>query len=322
MLLLDRRRFNALIPAAALAASGAAFAQGKTLRILVGYAAGGAADTVARAVAEGLRDSGFNAIVENRPGAAGRLATDALLLAPADGNTLVMTPTGNLTLAPHIFKAARHDLLAQLSGVGTAARMSFAIAVAANSPAKTLQDYLAQAKADPHLATYGTPGAGTAMDFIGQMLSKDAKVALTGVPYKGGSAAVTDAIGGTLPAVITTLPNLLAMHRSGKLRLLATSDGETNPAVPGVPTFKSQGFPGLVVTETFAFFAKAGTAGAMVGELNRAITAAVKSPKVAAILQKAEYEPRSMAPDELNAMIKTEYTRWAEIVKATGYTAE
>lgn len=317
---INRRRFSAILPAM-LAPAGAVRAQDRNVRILVGYAAGGAVDLVARAVAEGMRDSGYTAIVENKSGASGRLATDALLMAPPDAASLVMAPTGNITLAPHIFKSVRHDLLTQLTGVSTAADMSFALAVGANSPAKTLKDYLSLAKSHPAYATYGTPGAGTAMDFIGQILSRESGVALTGIPYKGGSAAVTDAIGGTLSAVITTLPNLIPLHRSGKLRLLATSDAQPNSSFPEIPTFKALGFPSLVVSETFAIFARTGTPQAAVDRLHRAIDAAVKSAKVRAVLTKAEFEPRSMAPDELNRLIRSEYARWAEIVKATGYTA-
>ncbi|HZF84728.1 MAG TPA: tripartite tricarboxylate transporter substrate-binding protein [Burkholderiaceae bacterium] len=320
---LGRRQFAGYLGASALALAGLpSFAQDKTLRVLVGFAAGGAADTVARAVGEGLRDCGYTTIVENKAGAAGRLATEALIAAPADGATLLMTPLGNLTLYPHVFKSLRYDPLKQFAGVGTACTMSFALAVGANSPAKTLKQYLEMARADNALAAYGTPGAGTAMHFIGQLLAKGAKVSLTHVAYKGGSAAVTDAIGGTLPAVITTLPNLLPMHRAGKLRILAISDEAPLAMLPGVPTFKSAGFPDLVVTETFAFFARAGTPAPVVAQLSQAVAQAVKSEKVASLLQKQEYLPKASTADALDRQLRDEYARWAGIVKAAGYTPE
>ena len=320
---LSRRQFTACLGAsAALSLPGISLAQGKVLKVLVGYAPGGAADTVARAVGEGMRDAGFTVIVDNKAGAAGRLATEALLAQPADGATLLMTPLGNLTLYPHVYKSLRYDPLKDFAAVGTASAMSFAIAVGASSPARTLQDFLALARKDKALAAYGTPGAGTAMHFLGQMLAKDAKVPLTHVAYKGGSAAVTDAIGGTLPAVITTTPNLLTMHRAGKLRILAISGPAQLPALQGVPTFKEAGFPDLTVSETFAFFARAGTPAAVVAQLNQAITNAVKSPKVTELLQKAEYEPRTMAPDALDKLVRAEFASWARVVKDTGYTPE
>jgi len=323
---ISRRQFGAGLGAGALILATApglrAQGSGKILKVLVGYAPGGAADVVARAVGEGLRASGYQVIVDNKPGAAGRLATEALLTLPADGTTLLFAPSGNLTIYPHIYKSIKYDPLKDLVPVASATGMSFGIAVGATSPAKTLQEYLALAKADPAKAAYGTPGAGTAMHFLGVMLARQAKVPLTHVPYKGGSAALTDAIGGNLPAVITTLPNLLPMHKAGKLRLLAISNPEPLASLPNVPTFGTAGFPELNVAELFGFFARGGTPAATVAQLNAAISAAIKTPAVVAALEKLEFEPRAMAPDELAKFIRTEHARWGEIVKATGYTPE
>lgn len=320
---ISRRQFAGCLGVSALSLnSGFALAQDKTLRVLVGYAAGGAADNVARIVGEGLRDSGYTTIVENKGGAAGRLATEAMLAAPADGTTLLLTPMGNLTLYPHVFKSLRYDPLKQFAGVGTACTMSFAFAVGANSPAKTLGEFLEMARRDDALAAYGTPGAGTAMHFIGQLLAKSAKLALTHVPYKGGSAAVTDAVGGTLPAVITTLPNLLPMHRSGKLRILAISDEAPLAALPGVPTFQSLGYSDLAVTETFGFFAHSGTPALVIARLNQGITQSVKSEKVTSQLQRQEYLPKAVTPEALDKQLREEHARWGTVVKSAGYTPE
>jgi tripartite-type tricarboxylate transporter receptor subunit TctC len=321
---IHRRQFVSCLSAAVvLAASGQAFAQGtKTLKIVVGYAPGGAADVVARAVGEGLRSSGYTVIVENKAGAGGRLAIESLMALPPDGTSLVIAPLSNLTIYPHIYRSLRYDPLKDLVPVATASGMSFGIAVGAASPAKTLQEYLALAKKDSAMAAYGTPGGGTPMHFLGVMLGREAKVPLTHVPYKGGSAALTDAIGGTLPAVITTLPNLLPMHRAGKLRILAISNPEPLAVLPGVPTFKAAGFPGLNMSEVFGFFAHAGTPAPVVNELNAAISASVKSPEVTAALNKVEFEPRVMTPSALDKQVRAEYESWGKVVKATGYTPE
>jgi tripartite-type tricarboxylate transporter receptor subunit TctC len=321
----NRRQFAACVVAAAcaIALPGETFAQGaRQLKVLVGYAPGGAADTVARAVGEGLRSSGYTVVVDNKAGATGRLAIDALLALPADGAALVIAPLSNLTIYPHIYRSLRYDPLKDLVPVATASGMSFGIAVGASNPAKTLQEYLALAKKDPAMASYGTPGAGTPMHFLGVMLGREAKVTLTHVPYKGGSAALTDAIGGTLPAVITTLPNLLPMHRAGKLRILAISNAEPLAALPGVPTFKAAGFPSLTMSEVFGFFAKAGTPAPVVNGLNAAISNAVKSPAVVAALNKVEFEPRVSTPAEMDKQVRSEYETWAKVVKSTGYTPE
>lgn len=315
-----RRGFAACT--ALLALPGLTLAQGRNLKILVGYAPGGAADTVARIVADGLREGGYTAIIENKAGAAGRLAVEALMQAPADGNTLIMMPVGGLTLYPHVVKSVRYDPLKDMVGVATASSMSFALAVGANSPVKTLADFVALARKDPAKAAYGTPGAGTAMHFLGAMLAKEAGLPLTHVAYKGGSAALTDAVSGVLPAVITTTPNLLPMHNSGKLRILAISEPNPNAALPGVPTFKSAGYPDLVVTEAFAFFARSGTPAPVVAQLNQAINQSVQSAKVQALLRKAEYEPQTMAPDALDRDVRAGHAKWARVVKAAGYVPE
>lgn len=322
---INRRQLGAWLSAAplALALSSGAFAQGtKTLKILVGYAPGGAADVVARAVGEGLRSSGYTVIVENKAGAGGRLAIESLLSFPPDGTNVLIAPLSNLTIYPHIYRSLRYDPLKDLAPVGTASGMSFGIAVGASSPAKTLKDYLALARKDSAMAAYGTPGAGTPMHFLGVMLGREAKAPLTHVPYKGGSAALTDAIGGSLPAVITTTPNLLPMHRAGKLRILAISSPEPIAALPGVPTFKAAGFPDLTMSEVFGFFARAGTPAPVINELNAAISASVKSPAVAAALSKVEFEPRVMTPEALDKQVRAEFEVWGKVVKSTGYTPE
>ncbi|MEY2685418.1 MAG: hypothetical protein RJA09_2562 [Pseudomonadota bacterium] len=318
---LSRRHFTAWAGAVALSAlAPLAHAQSKTVKLLVGYAPGGAADLVARAVGEALRDSGYTVVVENKPGASGRLATDALLAAPADGATLLFAPLGNLTLYPHLFKSVKFDPLKDFAPVGIASTMGFALAVPANSPAQTLQEFLKLAAADNRLASFGTPGAGTAMHFLGTMLGKQAGVNLIHVPYKGGGAAVTDAVGGVLPAVITTTPNLLPMHRSGKLRILAVTDAAVPAGLTGVSTFQAAGYASLGLTESFALLAKAGTAPSTVTELNRALNGAVQTGKVRAVLEKADFVLESVTPDVLAKRIEQGHATWGAAVKASGYT--
>ena len=320
-----RRHFARLLGGTALTAFSplTLFAQGgKTLKVMVGYAPGGAADVVARAVGEGLRTSGYTVIVENKAGASGRLAIESMLTAPADGSVLLMAPVSNLSIYPHIYRALRYDPFKDLVPVASASSMSFGLAVGASSPAKTLQEFLARAKKDPAMGAYGTPGAGTPMHFLGAMLARQSQTPLTHVPYKGGSAALTDAIGGSLPAVVTTLPNLLPMHRAGKLRILAITNPEPQPALADVPTFKSAGFPELTMAERFGFFSRSGLAAPVLAQLNADISAAVKSPAVVAALQKVEFEPSVMTAEGLDKYVRNDYARWGQIVKTTGYTAE
>jgi len=293
----------------------------KTLKMLVGFAPGGAADVVARAIAEGMRGAGYTSIVDNRAGAGGRLATEALLAAPADGATLLFTPSTNLTLYPHVYARLRYEM-ADFAPIGTACEFGFGLAVGANSPARTLADFLNQARQDPKLGAYGTAGAGTVMHFLGVMLARQANVPLIHVPYKGGSAALTDVVGGAVPALITTLPNLLPMHKAGKLRLLAVSSANPITEIPEVPTFKAAGYPELTASEYFCLFARRGTPPEVLSRLSVALTAAIASPSTKAVLEKLLFEPRTTAPKALASRLEADLERWGKTVKASGYTPE
>ncbi|MCK9511310.1 MAG: tripartite tricarboxylate transporter substrate-binding protein [Pigmentiphaga sp.] len=324
---IKRRRFAAsLLCSPALAGLGLApLAQAATreLRLLVGFAPGGAADTVARVVGDGLRESGYTVIVENRPGAAGRIATEALAKAPADGGTLMMAPSSSLTLAPHIYPKLPYDPLRDFAGVGTVVRTSFAVAVGADSKAHSLAEFLELARREPTLAAYGSPGAGSAMNLIGELLAQQSGVPLTHVPYRGGSAAMTDLINGTLPMLVSSLPNLLPMHRNGRIRILAVSTDEPIPALPAVPTFKTLGFPDLALQEDISIFAPAGTPAKTLTTLHEAVGQAVKAPRVANALREVEYDIHTTeSPAALDRQIMESHQTWARIVAQTGFTLD
>jgi tripartite-type tricarboxylate transporter receptor subunit TctC len=298
-----------------------AFAQGKPLKILVGYPAGGAVDVVARQVGEELRVAGYNVIVENRTGAAGQLATEAMLASPADGSTIVLMPGGNATIFPHVYPQLRYSMgdLAPLAGVCS---FQFGLGVGPGTPAKTLKEFVEWAKANPGKASYGTPGAGTVMHFMGVMFGRKAGIDFQHVPYRGGAAAMTDVLGGTIPALATTLPNLVTHHKSGKLRILAFSGDKALPSLPGVPTFKELGYPELQLAEVFAFFASSKTPKATQLELEAAILAAARSPRLVAAIEKLEFDSDARSSADLIRHLKEDYERWGPVIKATGYTAK
>jgi tripartite-type tricarboxylate transporter receptor subunit TctC len=295
---------------------------GRSLRILVGFPPGGAVDVVAREVGEGLRSAGFNVVVENRTGAAGRLATEQMLAAPADGSTVVFMPGGNYTIFPHVYPKLRYDPFRDLLPLAAACEFQFGLGVGPGTPAKTLKEFVDWAKANPSKANYGTPGGGTAMHFMGVMFARAAGFEFTHVPYRGGAAAIVDVLGGTVAALATTLPNLVLPHRQGKLRILAFTGTKRLPSLPDVPTFKDAGYPGLEMSEKFGFFAHAKTPPAVAAELHAAMRAAAAQPRVIAALEKLEYDPISMTQSEYAALLKTEHERWGPVIKATGYKAE
>lgn len=321
--MLTRRHFLSYTGASAYAglAPSLAVAQGKPLKILVGYPAGGAVDVVARQVSEELRVAGYNAIVENRTGAAGQLATEAMLASPADGSTIVMMPGGNATIFPHVYPKLRYAL-SDLSPLAGVCSFQFGLGVGPGTPARTLKEFVDWAKANPGKASYGTPGAGTAMHFMGVMFARKAGIEFQHVPYRGGAAAMTDVLGGTIPSLATTLPNLVTHHKSGKLRILAFSGDKALPGLPGVPTFKELGYPELQLTEVFACFASSKTPKSSQLELEAAIVAAARSPRLVAAIEKLEFDSDVRSSADLARHLKDDFERWGPVIKATGYTAE
>ncbi|SSW67805.1 tripartite tricarboxylate transporter substrate-binding protein [Achromobacter agilis] len=291
------------------------------IRMLVGFAPGGAADVAARALAEAVRAAGYTVIVENKVGAGGRIATDALLAAASDGNTLLFTPSTNLTLYPHLYKDLRYSL-PDFSPLGTACEFDFGFAVGASSPALTLPDFLAMARSDTRVAAYGTPGTGTIMHFQGAMLARASGVHLTHIPYKGGSLALTDTMGGVLPLLVTTLPNLIPMHKSGKIRILATTGRSASPELPGVPTLGSLGFPELTMAEYFMVLARAGTDAARIAALSRALADATQAPAFRQTMRQLYFAPGTSAPMALGDRLRQDDAFWASQVKNSGYTPD
>jgi tripartite-type tricarboxylate transporter receptor subunit TctC len=324
---LNRRQLSGLAGATAITALlplGAQAQGSKKLTIVVGFPPGGAPDTVARAVAEGLRAQGYTALVENKAGAGGRLAAESLRAAPADGSTVMIAPAGGFTIYPHIYTNLRYDPLKDFAPVATAGQFDFGMAVGPAVPAsvKTVADFIAWAKANPNKAQFGSPGGGTAMHFLGIELGRAAKLEFNHIPYRGGAPAMSDLMGGQVPAIFTTLPLLIKPHQANKLRILAHSGDERAKAIPDVPTFKEAGFPAMTMSEMFVVVASAKTPEAVRNELATALAAAISAPSVKAVMEAAEFDLLSLPPAKISARLQSEWERWGKVVKATGYKAE
>jgi tripartite-type tricarboxylate transporter receptor subunit TctC len=250
------------------------------------------------------------------------LATEQVLGAPADGNTLVFMPGGNATIFPHVYRNLRYDPMKDLLPLGAVCEFSFGLGVGPATSARTLREFVDWAKANPGKASYGTPGAGTAMHFMGVMFGREAGIEFTHVPYRGGSAAMVDVMGGTLPALATTLPNLVQPYRQGKIRILAFTGATRLPGLPEVPTFKELGYPGLVITESFGVFGSSRLPATVQTELHRAVQSAAADARVTAALQKQEFQPLALSQADYQARLKADHGRWGPVIKATGYTAD
>lgn len=305
-----------------------AFAQAvDQVKIFYGFPAGSAGDICARRVGDLLGGTAYaknRAIVENKPGAGGRIALESLKQAPADGSALAMSPFSALSLYPHIYKNLSYDPVNDFVPVGTASMIHHGLAVGPKVPesVKNLKDYLAWAKANPKDANYGSPAAGSTPHFIGALLGLNNNVPMTHVAYRGSVPGVTDVVGGQIASMVTPHGDFVPNHKAGRLRILATSGKTRSPFVPEVATFAEQGFPELTVEEWFGFYAPARTPANLVALINAAINAAIKDQTVIDALSVVGLIPFGGTPEAMAQSQKAEFERWGPLIKQIGFTAE
>ncbi|HSV79939.1 MAG TPA: Bug family tripartite tricarboxylate transporter substrate binding protein, partial [Ramlibacter sp.] len=320
-----------LVNSAALAAAGgfgAAQAQQQLAGnafIVSGFPPGGMGDHVARPVAEKLRGKyAANVLVEARPGAGGRIATEYVKKAAPDGLTILQIPSGVMTLYPNTYKKLNYDPFADFIPVTSTVTYSFVLTAGPGLPAeiRTLADFLKWAKANPRFASYGVPAAGSALHFVGMMLSKAAGVELQPIAYKGGAPLLQDLLGGQIPVSISVLGEVLPHIKSGKLRGLAVSSAQRSTFLPDLPTFVEQGFRDIAVQEWLGWFVPAKTPPEVVRRLNTLAREALQAPEYAAALAGNGLVPLHQSPEEFARMLRSDYQRWTPVVKASGFTAE
>ncbi|MGZ8197901.1 MAG: Bug family tripartite tricarboxylate transporter substrate binding protein [Burkholderiales bacterium] len=306
-----------------LALAAYASAQDGPIRILVGFPPGGESDVIARLVADRMRASlSAPVIVENKPGASGMIAAEALKNAAPDGKTLMISPIAVTVFAPLTHTKLRYDPIKDFAPVSLAANFQMALAVGPGSAAKTLHEYIAWVQANPAKATYGVPLAGGPTHFFGVMLARATRVDLTVVPYKGSAPLVNELIGGQVPAAITVLSQLVKLHEAGKVRVLGISGSQRSPVAPDVPTFKELGFAAIEGTGWQAFHTRARTPRPAIDRLSIAIASAIKARDVSERLLALGLEPVGSTPDELANRVTEDAARWAPIVKASGFRAD
>ena len=326
-----RRQFiQASVGSALLGALGTSpvFAQAvEQVKIFYGFPAGSAGDICARRVGDKFGGTSYaknNGVVETKAGAGGRIALEALKMAPADGSALAMGPFSTVSLYPHIYSKLSYYPFKDFVTVGTASMIHHGLAVGPLVPAtvKTVKDYLAWAKANPKDASYGSPAAGSTPHFIGALLGINNNIDLKHVPYRGSVPGVTDVVGGQIASMVTPHGDFVANHKAGKLRIIATSGKTRSPFVPEVATFAEQGFPELTVEEWFGFHAPTKTPANVVAAANAAINAAIKDRAVIDALTVVGLIPYGGSADDMARSQKAEFDRWGPLIKTIGFTAE
>jgi tripartite-type tricarboxylate transporter receptor subunit TctC len=328
--MLNRRQFATATGVAGVAGLGwplvsAASDPLATAKVLCGFPAGGTTDAVSRRVAEKLQSGGYAkvALVDNKPGAGGRLAVDELKRSPNDGSTLLLTPAAMITLYPHLYTKLPYGIQ-DVTPVCTAGKVVFGFGVGPAVPesVKNVKDFLAWLKANPSQANYGSPGAGSPPHFIGALLAKESGVDLRHVPYRGSAPGIQDLLGGQVAAMTSPIGDYLPHLKGGKLRLLATSGATRSRFAPDVSTYAEQGFKSLTMDEWYGFFLPGKAAPDVVTRAANAIRAAVASPDVVEAFALLGVEAGANTPAQLAKAVKDENVAWGPIVKTVGFTPE
>jgi len=307
-----------LLAVFALSAPSAAMAQAypaKPIKILVGFAPGGAMDIVARTLGQKIAVStGQAVIVENKPGAGSNIAVRALIDSPPDGYTVMLVANG-LAANPVLYEPTPFDPERDVVPVGLVARLPVVIAANASSDITSLAKLVQAAKARPGAVAYATPGNGSTPHLAVEMFAHAAGISLSHVPYKGGAPAITDVISGQLPLVAVNAVEVLPHVKSGKLRVIAALSAERVATLPDAPTIAESGYPGFEASVWHAVIAPRGTPAAVVDRLNAEIRKALAAPDVKERLAALGAEVSPGTPAQLGAMVRSEHERYGKIIR-------
>lgn len=299
-----------------------ALAQGypnKAIRVLVPFPAGGGTDIIARVVTNKLTATlGWSFVIENKPGSGGNLGVDAAAKAPADGYTVALGQTSNLAINPTLYSKMPYDSVKDLVPVGLVASAPLVMVVAADSPYKTLADVVNASKAKPASINFASPGNGTVAHLASELFQKTAGVKFTHVPYKGSAQAATDLIGGQVQLYMSSVPTLIGHIKSGKMRAIAVTSLKRVDDLAQVPTVAESGYKGFEAVTWFGFVAPAAVPKDIVVRLNAEVNKALQAADVQKKLEDQGADVLGGSPEQFGALIKSDISRWAPIIKESG----
>jgi tripartite-type tricarboxylate transporter receptor subunit TctC len=298
----------------------AAKAQDKPIRLLVGFPAGGGTDAIARLLAEALQASlGTPVIVDNRPGAGGQIAAQALKAAPPDGTTFFVSHDHTISILPLVLKTPGFDPAKDFVPVAGFATFANALALSGGTPAASLPDYLAWVKKQGGQGNVGVPAPASVPEFLVKRLGEKNGLNLLSVPYRGSAPMVADMLGNQISAGVGSVPDLITHHQQGKLRIVAVMGQQRQGVLPEVPTFAELGIAGFEELPYYGLFAPAGTAMAIVERFSNAVAGVIGQPTVKARLTELGLSVGMMNASQLAARERAYSTAWARIIKGGGF---
>ncbi|MNY01359.1 Tripartite tricarboxylate transporter family receptor [compost metagenome] len=321
---LNRSLLSALLAAAALAAGTAHAAYpDHPIRWIVPFPAGGAMDNIARTLGEDMSKTlGQAVVVENRPGAGGNIGAELVARAPADGYTILIVANG-MAVNPALYGKLGYDPIKDFAPVSLLAVVpNVLVANKAKTPARTVAEVIASAKARPGKYTYASAGNGTSIHLAGELFTSMAQVDLLHIPYKGSGPAMTDLLGGQVDYMFDSITSAKPQIDSGKLTPIAVTTARRSSALPNVPTLAEAGLPGYELSPWFAAFVPARTPQPVIDALNKAMLEALKKPAVQQRLAGIGAEPIGSTPAALRDHLAKETTKWGALIKEKGIRAD
>ncbi|KRC72953.1 ABC transporter substrate-binding protein [Achromobacter sp. Root83] len=308
--------------APALPAAHAQSFPAKPITLSVPHSAGGTSDILARTVAaEAAKTLGQTIVIDNKGGANGTIAAKQVASAAPDGYTLLLATASTHGINPSLYSRISYDAVKDFTPVTLLATVPNVLVVGPNVKATTVQELIAFIRSQGDKTNMGSAGAGTPGHLAGEMFKSEAKLQFTHVPYKGGSPAITDLIGGQIDFMFTTIPGVLPHVKAGTLRALAVTSPERSSAMPDVPTMAESGLPGFQAVSWHGIVAPAGTPDAVVARLNQALSGALAAPEVKQRLLEEGARASGVNTAEFGKFIQTEIASWAKAVKDSGATA-
>ncbi len=297
-----------------------AFAQsGRPTTLIAGFPPGGGPDLVARAVAEKIHAYlGRPVIVENKVGAGGRIVLEALKNGPTDGSLMNLSTSGTLTIHPHIYQKLPYAPLKDFVPVCKVCTYTLAVVTSADSPFKTLAEYLEWAKTKKN-GNFGSAGSGNSTEFAGYLLSHASKIPLTPVAYRGGPQLTQAVVSGEVPIGINITSTFTPLAKAGKLRILAITGAKRSLFTPDVPTLLELGFKEMVIEDPMGIIAKAGTPQAVIDQWQHAVSKAMTETDLPAILQRLEYTPAYAQSNDYWKFITEQSVRWGKVIAESGF---
>jgi tripartite-type tricarboxylate transporter receptor subunit TctC len=295
----------------------------KSIRLLVPFATGGGNDTLARVFGQKFSDAwGQSVIVENRPGGGGTLATALVAHAPADGYTLLLSSIATHAVSPHLYRDPGYDPLKDFTPIALLGVAPVVMGINLAIPAKSVQEFITLAKAKPGGFKYGSGGNGSVMHTAAMVFSQAAGVEMLHVPYKGAGPAYVALVGSEVDLVIDTTAALLPLVRSGRVRALAVARRTRMPEAPEIPTFIEAGLPAYEANGWYSMHAPAGTPAPIIARLNAEIARALKQPDMQERFKQLGLDGGGGSPEQLTQFVRSEFVKYAKLIKDAGIKAE